>query len=154
LTRRDESEDQIRSSDNGQSDLSDQAVTTFREAEVCVKFSSQGLSAGGDARDRHQADGTCETEELAVPVEGHSFLTQNLPESAPSARRDKGFDSGRCVIGKPPGQLSLLPQDKFANPKAKEGIKVLLASSFDAVLVGDGVSILTQGKQAVQDFLR
>ena len=38
--------------------------------------------------------------------------------------------------------------------KAKEGIKVLLGLSFDAVLVGDGVSILTQGKQAIQDFLK
>jgi len=62
---------------------------------------------------------------------------------------------GDALIGKPPGQLNLLPADKFANAKkAKEGIRVLLESPFDAVLVGDGVSILTQGKKAVQDFLR
>ena len=62
---------------------------------------------------------------------------------------------GDALIGKPPGQLNLLPADKFANAKkAKEGLGVLLEASFDTVLVGDGVSILTQGKKAVQDFLR
>lgn len=62
---------------------------------------------------------------------------------------------GDALIGRPPGQLNLLPSDKFADSKkAKEGIKVLLGLTFDAVLVGDGVSILTQGKQAVQAFLR
>lgn len=62
---------------------------------------------------------------------------------------------GDALIGKHSGLLNLLPSDKFADPKkAKEGLKVLLDYSFDAVLVGDGVSILLQGKKAVQDFLR
>ena len=62
---------------------------------------------------------------------------------------------GNALIGKPPGRLNLLPPDKFVDPKkAKEGIKVLLQPSFDAVLVGDGASILTQGKQAIFDFLK
>ena len=58
---------------------------------------------------------------------------------------------GDSLIGKPPGQLNLLPADKFADvSKAKESLKRLLKYNFDAVLVGDGTSILTGAKEAVR----
>ena len=58
---------------------------------------------------------------------------------------------GDSLIGKPPGQLNLLPADKFADvSKAKESLKRLLKYNFDAVLVGDGTSILTEAKEAVR----
>jgi len=58
---------------------------------------------------------------------------------------------GDSLIGKPPGQLKLLPADKFADvSKAKESLKRLLKYNFDAVLVGDGTSILTGAKEAVR----
>ena len=37
---------------------------------------------------------------------------------------------------------------------AKESVKVLLEYDFDTVLVGDGVSILRGGKEAVERFVQ
>lgn len=62
---------------------------------------------------------------------------------------------GDAVIGKPPGSLSLLPPDKFLEPdQVKEGLKVLLQYPFGILLVGDGASVLTGGREALSLFLR
>lgn len=62
---------------------------------------------------------------------------------------------GDALIGKPPGRLNLMPPEKYRDPsKAREGIRVLLKYFFDSILVGDGTSILTGGRQAIEEFLR
>ena len=73
-------------------------------------------------------------------------------ESALFLDRGKGIlIVGDALIGKPPGRVSLLPAEKFPDfAKAKEGLKRLLKYNFDVVLVGDGVSILMGGKEAVR----
>ena len=54
-------------------------------------------------------------------------------------------------LGKPPGELNLMPADKFADvAKARESLTRLLKYNFDTVLVGDGTSILGGGKEAVR----
>jgi len=77
-------------------------------------------------------------------------------ESALLLGRGKGIlFLGDALIGKPPGRLSLMPPEKYKDPsKAREGIRVLLDYKFDSILVGDGASILTGGKRAVEEFLR
>ena len=61
---------------------------------------------------------------------------------------------GDALIGKPPGTLSLLPPDKFADvKKARAGLAVLMGYAFDMVLVGDGTSIMIDGKEAVRQAL-
>lgn len=61
---------------------------------------------------------------------------------------------GDAIIGWPKGEFSLLPADKYKDPhKAKESIGVLLGYDYDIVLVGDGESILENGKEAVRRFL-
>jgi glyoxylase-like metal-dependent hydrolase (beta-lactamase superfamily II) len=61
---------------------------------------------------------------------------------------------GDALIGHPPGQLSLLPADKFADvARAKQGVRRINYLPFFAVLVGDGKSILKNGSEAVQRFL-
>jgi glyoxylase-like metal-dependent hydrolase (beta-lactamase superfamily II) len=61
---------------------------------------------------------------------------------------------GDAFIGKPPGSVSLLPPEKYADvSKAREGLKRLLRYRFDALLVGDGVSILSGAKAVVERFL-
>src|SRR5262245_3928965 len=61
---------------------------------------------------------------------------------------------GDALIGKPVGELSFLPPDKFADmARAREGVRALLALDFDALLVGDGASILTGGKDAIRRAL-
>jgi len=61
---------------------------------------------------------------------------------------------GDALIGKPAGELSFLPPDKFADmAKALEGVRALLALDFDALLVGDGASLLAGGKDAIRRAL-
>jgi len=58
---------------------------------------------------------------------------------------------GDALIGKPAGQLNLLPADRFADVnKAKASLKRLLKYNFDTVLVGDGTSIHAGAKEAVR----
>lgn len=61
---------------------------------------------------------------------------------------------GDALIGKPAGELSFLPPAMFEDmAKAREGVRTLLALDFDSLLVGDGVSILTDGKAAIRRAL-
>jgi hypothetical protein len=62
---------------------------------------------------------------------------------------------GDALIGKPAGAVSLLAPEKYADiRKAREGLRRLLKYAFDALLVGDGASILAGAKQAVEAALR
>lgn len=61
---------------------------------------------------------------------------------------------GDALIGKPPGSVSMLPAEKYADAaKARDGLKRLLKYNFDILLVGDGVSIMTGAKTVVERFL-
>src|SRR6185369_16110656 len=73
-------------------------------------------------------------------------------ESALFLQQGKGvLIVGDALIGKPPGALSLLSPEKYADAaKAKAGLRRLLKYQFDAVLVGDGTSILTGAKAVVE----
>ncbi len=62
---------------------------------------------------------------------------------------------GDALIGKPAGSLCLLPAEKYADVnKARDGLRRLLKYEFDALLVGDGASILSGAKQAVERALQ
>jgi len=73
-------------------------------------------------------------------------------ESALFLQQGKGIMIvGDALLGKPPGAVSLLPSEKYADAaKAREGLKRLLKYNFDALLVGDGVSIMTGAKAVVE----
>ncbi len=74
-------------------------------------------------------------------------------ESALWSTGKRALIVGDAVIGKPPGALGMLPDDKFADPaKARAGLRVLLDAryDYDAVLVGDGESIPTGGRAALE----
>lgn len=61
---------------------------------------------------------------------------------------------GDALIGKPAGAVSMLTPEKYADPdKAREGLRRLLKYNFDTLLVGDGHSILTGAKPAVESCL-
>jgi glyoxylase-like metal-dependent hydrolase (beta-lactamase superfamily II) len=75
-------------------------------------------------------------------------------ETAFLVRRSNAVILGDALIGRPAGQLSLLPDGKYSDPrKAREGIRMLLKYSFDGVLVGDGDSIPKGGRKAIEEFL-
>ena len=62
--------------------------------------------------------------------------------------------AGDLIVGAPVGQLSLLADDKLEDPaKAALEIRKILALSFDAILVGDGHSILQDGRQQLVECL-
>lgn len=62
---------------------------------------------------------------------------------------------GDALIGASPGLLRLLPAEKYADTaEAKEGLRRLLKYNFDAILVGDGASILEGAKAAVERALQ
>jgi len=62
---------------------------------------------------------------------------------------------GDALIGKPPGELSLLPPEMYADTGlAREGIRVLLDLDFEYLLMGDGEPILKNGKEAIKRFLQ
>ena len=68
---------------------------------------------------------------------------------------DGTFIIGDALIGKPPGTVSLLPVQKYADiNKAREGLQRLLKYKFNALLVGDGASILRGAKQVVEQALQ
>lgn len=61
---------------------------------------------------------------------------------------------GDALIGKPPGALMMLAAEKYADlAKAREGLRRLLKYQFETILVGDGASIMTDGKTAVEQVL-
>ena len=77
-------------------------------------------------------------------------------ESALFLQQGKGIlIVGDAFLGKPPGSLSMLPAEKYADAgKAREGLLRLLKYNFDTVLVGDGVSIMTGAKQVMERVLQ
>jgi glyoxylase-like metal-dependent hydrolase (beta-lactamase superfamily II) len=76
-------------------------------------------------------------------------------ESALFIERGRGvLIVGDALIGKPSGSTSMLPAEKYADvTKAKEGLRRLLKYEFDSLLMGDGASILSGGKQPVERLL-
>jgi glyoxylase-like metal-dependent hydrolase (beta-lactamase superfamily II) len=61
---------------------------------------------------------------------------------------------GDALIGKVPGEISMLTPDKYKDPaKAKICLNQLLEYDFETLLVGDGTSILKGAKEAVKTFL-
>jgi len=72
-------------------------------------------------------------------------------ESALFIQQGKGvLIVGDALIGKPPGSLAMLSAEKYADAgKAREGLRRLLKYNFDTILVGDGTSILTGAKPAM-----
>ena len=130
-----------------------------REAEACRKeFSCRVMVPEIDAplmtlkADRMFKDG----ELLPGGVWVVQLTDQKSPgESALFIQQGKGIlIVGDALIGKPPGSVSLLPLERYADVgKAREGLRRLLKYNFDALLVGDGVSILSGAKQAVDLLL-
>ena len=60
---------------------------------------------------------------------------------------------GDALIGKPPGSVTLLPEEKYDDIlKAKAGIRILQNLDFKHLLLGDGDSILHKGKEVVSQY--
>lgn len=82
--------------------------------------------------------------------------SQKSPGESAFFLKEKGIMIlGDALIGKVPGKLNMLPPDKYRDLKmAKKGLSKLLDYEFESLLLGDGVSILKNGKEAVKNFLK
>jgi glyoxylase-like metal-dependent hydrolase (beta-lactamase superfamily II) len=76
-------------------------------------------------------------------------------ESALLLSKGKGvLFIGDAIIGWPKGEFSMLPKEKYKDSQmAKKSIRILLDYDYDTVLVGDGESVLEDGKGAIMRFL-
>lgn len=69
-------------------------------------------------------------------------------------RKSNAIIIGDALIGSPPGSLKMLPPEKYPDPeRARQGLRVILEYAFDALLLGDGESITSGGRKAVEEFL-
>jgi glyoxylase-like metal-dependent hydrolase (beta-lactamase superfamily II) len=77
-------------------------------------------------------------------------------ESALFIQQGKGvLIVGDALIGPPSGGVRLLPAEKYVDyAKATEGLRRLLKYDFDTILVGDGASIMSDAKPAVERALQ
>lgn len=130
-----------------------------REAAACQKeFRCQVMVPAADAPEMGiKADKTYEDGALlpgGIWVV-HLKNQKSKGESALFLQRGNGvLIVGDALIGKVPGSVTMLPADKYADQaKAREGLRRLLYYNFDAILVGDGTSIMTGAKQAVEKAL-
>ena len=61
---------------------------------------------------------------------------------------------GDAVIGDPPGHLKLLRESVMDDPpRLRRSVQKLLTLDFDTILVGDGVSIVGDAKQRLQELV-
>ena len=66
---------------------------------------------------------------------------------------DHNFNHGDALIGKPKGAVTLLPKEKYDDiQKTKIGISILQNLDFKHLLLGDGDSILHNGKEIVSHY--
>ena len=103
-----------------------------------------------EAPDRTFSEG----QELLCGIRVVHLQSQKSPgESAFYLEKRKILIVGDALIGHPAGKLNLLPAGKYADIyKTQAGLRRLFSLSFDALLVGDGESVLTCAQEAVERF--
>lgn len=75
-------------------------------------------------------------------------------ETALLFTRQSALIVGDALIGRPAGSVCMLPDGKYADPAAaRAGLRRLLDHPFEALLVGDGASLIQGGRRAVEAFL-
>lgn len=76
-------------------------------------------------------------------------------ESALYFGSEKAVILGDALIGHPQGRLSMMPDEKYADPaRAKQGLQRLKELDIKWILVGDGASIFDDAPPALRSALR
>jgi len=103
--------------------------------------------------------GTAIDAELVVGARAGPFSVVGVPGKSPGeialydpARRL--LVVGDAVIGNPPGRLSLLPERVMDDPaRLRASVRSLLELDFDALMLGDGVSIHEGGRERLRELV-
>ncbi len=95
-----------------------------------------------------------EGRELESGIRVVHLQNQKSPgESAFYLEKKKILIVGDALIGHPPGKLNLLPASRYSDiKKAQATLRRLFSLSVEALLVGDGDSILSRADQALEIF--
>ena len=138
-------------------------ITIGNESLFIIRNEDNKLKAFYNIANHYMVDNRLVVNISHLSIIGGSCLTDNnieIPnnkspgETALYWPPRKTLILGDALIGDPPGELRLLPKEKYADAqRAIEGIKVLLNLDFDILLVGDGDSILSGAKSTVEDFI-
>jgi len=136
-------------------------LTNVNHDRMCLKFKEifnvPVYIHEGDARALDfQADHTfCSDDVEFFGFEVIHLSNQKSPgECAFYLKDEKKMFIGDALIGRVPGELNLLPPEMFSDINlAVKSLKVLSGYDFDDLLLGDGESIIGNGKKALEKFL-
>ncbi len=113
----------------------------------------------------HRADAATVEVEVGEAFEGGMTIEGGLVTVEVAASKSPGETAlhlpwchalliGDALIGDPPGEVRLLPAAKIPDREAaREGIRALLALPFEALLLGDGTSLIEGGRAAIERFV-
>ena len=136
-------------------------LTNVNHDRMCLKFKEifnvPVYIHEGDARALDfQADHTfCSDDVEIFGFEVIHLSNQKSPgECAFYLKDEKKMFIGDALIGRVPGELNLLPPEMFSDINlAAKSLKVLSDYDFDDLLLGDGESIIGNGKKALEKIL-
>ncbi len=136
-------------------------LTNVNHDRMCLKFKEifnvPVYIHEGDARALNfQADHTfCSDDVEFFGFEVIHLSNQKSPgECAFYLKDEKKMFIGDALIGRVPGELNLLPPEMFSDINlAIKSLNVLSGYDFDDLLLGDGESIIGNGKKALEKFL-
>jgi len=136
-------------------------LTNVHHERECDEFRKKfGARVWINGKDSAGLEGTADKtftdgDELPCGLITVQIENQKSPGESAFFLKDRGIlFVGDALIGKVPGKLNMLPQDKYRDlPLAKNELNKLLNFEFEILLVGDGVPILKDAKNAVKTFL-
>jgi glyoxylase-like metal-dependent hydrolase (beta-lactamase superfamily II) len=94
---------------------------------------------------------------IHLPGKSPGEIALLLDSKSHAAAREHGgiLFLGDAIIGNPPGELGLIPEEKLDDPALlRQSLRKLLDYQFDVLLFCDGKPMLHGGKEAVEKFVR
>ena len=161
MTKKDFSELENLVGENSAHPLKTVLLTNVHHERECNEFRKKfGASVWINERDSAGLEGTADKtfttgDELPCGLITFQFENQKSPGESVFFIEDRGIMFiGDALIGKVPGKLNMLTPDKYRDPiLAKTELNKLLNFEFKILLVGDGMPILNNAKEAVRTFL-
>ena len=161
MTKKDFSELENLVGENSVHPLKTVLLTNVHHERECNEFRKKfGASVWINERDSAGLEGTADKtfktgDELPCGLITFQFENQKSPGESAFFIEDRGIMFiGDALIGKVPGKLNMLTPDKYRDPiLAKTELNKLLNFEFKILLVGDGMPILNNAKEAVRTFL-
>ena len=136
-------------------------LTNVNHDRMCLKFKEifnvpvYIHENDASALDFHADHTFCSDEVVFCGFKVIHLSNQKSPgECAFYLKDEKKMFIGDALIGRVPGELNLLPPEMFSDINlAVKSLNVLSGYDFDDLLLGDGESIIGNGKKALESFV-